>query len=211
MSFGVSGVSDRLDQALGFVMKQTGVSGHTPLVFASASNAGLTTPGRSHPASDTGRVICAYALDGLGNDNSGLNPPREQHAPNFGTLGHGVKVKWKTEESYASGTSYAAPVLAAITANYLDWLFHFEDRLGRGKQYLWRKDYIERAFKEFMSYKQRSDDNMMFVHPENMDGFKFGNYDVRENEDVAPEVSEADAETSAWIVAKLNRWLKDIT
>lgn len=211
MSFGVSGVSDRLDQALEFVMKQTGISGHTPLVFASASNAGLTMPGRSHPASDTGRVICAYALDGRGNDMSGLNPPLEDHAPNFGTLGHGVKVKWGKEESYASGTSYAAPVLAAITANYLDWLFHFEERLGSGKQYLWRKDYIERAFKEFMSYKKRPDDKMMFIHPDNWWGFRCENHDVKENEEVAPAVSKADADTTTRVLTRLNGWLDSIT
>lgn len=209
MSFGVSGTSVLLDEALDFVMRQTGISGHTPLVFASASNSGLARLGRSHPASDTARVICAYALDGLGNDNSGLNPPREQHAPNFGTLGHGVKVKWKAEESYASGTSYAAPVLAAITANYLDWLFHFREELGPNREYLWTKNYIERAFKEFMSCKQSSGDDMIFVHPENERGFHCGDDVVEENK-VDPALSQADAKTSAWILAQLNRWLNQI-
>ncbi|KAI9150885.1 hypothetical protein HJFPF1_10662 [Paramyrothecium foliicola] len=104
MSFGVEQLNMRLDEALSHVMNQLGNAGHTPLVFASASNSGLAKPSRSYPASDS-RVICAYALDGVGNNSSGLNPPLSENAFNFGTLGHGVEVKWGGVKGYASGTS----------------------------------------------------------------------------------------------------------
>ncbi|CAH0054820.1 unnamed protein product [Clonostachys solani] len=215
MSFGVKSVSDRIDKGLRIFEEAVGISGHTPLVFASASNSGLTTKSRSHPASDS-RVICAYALDGVGNDSSGLNPPLASDAPNFGTFGHGIKVKWKNEETYTSGTSYATPVLAAITASYLAWLTHYENqenKLNPKHEYLWRKSYVERVFKAFMNYKKTPEDKMMFIHPENEDGFSFGNHDVKGNAQQAldPEVIEDDAKTDARILMELNHWLDVIT
>ncbi|KAI0523944.1 hypothetical protein F5B22DRAFT_423458 [Xylaria bambusicola] len=94
------------------------------IIFASASNYGLNDP-RTYPARDD-RVICVHALDGLGGLDS-INPATEAKS-NYGTLGLGIKLNWQGKAECRSGTSYATPILAAISATLLDWLhYHSEN------------------------------------------------------------------------------------
>ncbi|KAI0436887.1 hypothetical protein F4803DRAFT_198484 [Xylaria telfairii] len=94
------------------------------IIFASASNYGLNES-RTYPARD-GRVICVHALDGLGGSDS-INPATDAKA-SYGTLGLGVKLSWQGKAACHSGTSYATPILAAISATLLDWLhYHSEN------------------------------------------------------------------------------------
>jgi hypothetical protein len=124
---------------------------------------------------------------------------------NFGTLGHGVDVKWNGQKGSASGTSYAAPILAAITANYLDWLIYYDAELDSKRGYLWEKDYIEKVLHDQMGVKKHG---MVFVHPETF--FYFGKYDVADNHALDKVVQEADKETDSYCLSKLNSWLKVI-
>ncbi|KAI1417923.1 subtilisin-like protein [Hypoxylon sp. FL1857] len=194
MSFGwdyhVQEVSEAIDDAL----KEKTERGHKPLLFASASNHGLRNPNRSFPAWDSSRIICAYALDGLGADTSTINPPTMDHCSNFGTLGHGVEVTWNNKIEYKSGTSYATPFLAALTANYLDWLDHHASTLGEKKYKLAReKSWIEQAFRDFMSVKKEPLSRMGFVAPWHF--FKFNAHNVPNSAAIPDEVKEMDKRT----------------
>jgi hypothetical protein len=207
MSFGVDGVSESLDKAITFALEQVGRSGHPPLIFASASNTGLAKKERSYPASDS-RVICAYALDGKGNDSSGLNPPAQSYGHNFGTLGHGIQVKWKTTSpTMASGTSYATPILAAIVANYLDWLIHYDARLRGKRKYLRTKKYVEEFLKAHMAVKKSDKSDFMFIHPERC--FSLGGYEVHGPQHL-DRMETADQRVDDRIVGDLNGWLDEI-
>jgi subtilisin family serine protease len=82
------------------------------IVFVAASNNGANTA-RSFPATlDT--VLCIHANDGKGNKGS-MNPEPEPNRDNLSTLGVAVPSVWENGV-YLSGTSYATPVAAAITA-----------------------------------------------------------------------------------------------
>jgi hypothetical protein len=134
------------------------------IIFASASNYGLNDP-RTYPARDE-RVICVHALDGLGGLDS-TNPPRTEAKANYGTLGRGIKLSWHGKVACHSGTSYATPILAAISANLLDWLhYHSENAQSTLSPaqyiYLSKTARIREIFERHMSEKQG---NLLYVAP----------------------------------------------
>ncbi|GAP88690.1 putative peptidase S8 subtilisin kexin sedolisin [Rosellinia necatrix] len=133
------------------------------IVFASASNYGLNDP-RTYPARDE-RVICVHALDGLGGLDS-INPATEAKA-NYGTLGLGVRLSWQGKAECRSGTSYATPILAAISATLLDWLhYHSENAQSTLSPaqytYLKKTARIREIFERHMSEKQG---DLLYVAP----------------------------------------------
>ncbi|RTE79519.1 hypothetical protein BHE90_005976 [Fusarium euwallaceae] len=116
MSFGCTYIDGDIGQGIDCAVK---VDGPRPLLFAAASNHGAIRD-RSYPASDR-NVICVHTLGGIGGE-SDMNPPRRKEEHNFATFGCGVSLSWKGVQEVKSGTSYATPILAAIAANWIDWL-----------------------------------------------------------------------------------------
>lgn len=178
MSFGSQNPSAGIHDAIKNSQKTTGATGHTPLLFAAASNHGLLKDA-SFPGTDA-NVICVFALDGRGFDVNTFNPPTIPEKVNFGTLGHGIKLSWKTldkqipgevrQESYPeelkSGSSYSTPILAATAANYLAWLDCHIEELGPNRHKLAReKEWVVKIFRDHMSRKQETHSDMHFVVP----------------------------------------------
>ncbi|KAF3007575.1 hypothetical protein E8E13_007302 [Curvularia kusanoi] len=84
-------------------------------VFAAAGNWGLNRP-RAFPARQKG-VFCIYASDGNGFRDS-IDPKNEGRS-SFTTLGVAIPSKWKKEDVYVTGTSYAVPIAVSIAATIL--------------------------------------------------------------------------------------------
>ncbi|CAH0058630.1 unnamed protein product [Clonostachys solani] len=170
MSFGTTTPSRMVEEAISTAQSRRTFQGHAPVFFASASNHGLRRPKRTFPGSDP-NVICGFALDGNGGDNSSLNPEYEEGKDHFGTLGVGISVMWehqegKEETRLTSGTSYATPVLAAIAANYMTWLDMNAGKLGEPLYMAAReKRGIETVFRDLMSRKKRKADEISFISP----------------------------------------------
>ncbi|KAL2208340.1 DDE-domain-containing protein [Sarocladium strictum] len=203
MSFGYDMTSTVIHNAIRETQKTAGATGHTPLLFAAASNHGLLK-GPSFPASDT-NVICVYALDGNGFDLQGLNPPTDPFNANLGTLGHAIELSWPEKVStavdesyvlkYKSGTSYATPILAATTANYLAWLDCHAAALGPNKlRHAREREWIVKVFRERMATKQQSRSDMMFVAPWTF--FKMQGCDLAETQEPGYNLIELDRATS---------------
>ncbi|KHN96553.1 intracellular serine protease [Metarhizium album ARSEF 1941] len=89
------------------------------LIFAAASNVGGNKP-RPWPAKEPG-VFCIYATDERGIPDLNLNPSLSSIGDNFATLGCGIESYWEGDYRLISGTSYAAPMAAAIAANILEF------------------------------------------------------------------------------------------
>lgn len=86
-------------------------------MFAAAGNWGLNRP-RAFPARQNG-VFCVYASDGNGyRDN--VDPKNEGNC-SFTTLGVAVPSKWRQEDIYVTGTSYATPIAGVIAASILEF------------------------------------------------------------------------------------------
>ena len=140
MSFGTQIHVKKIEQA---IIRAATKAGHPTVMFAAASNYGLNDP-RAFPARDE-RVICVHAFDGTGGLPN-INPPRPKGEASIGTLGCSVKLHFNGKSSYRSGTSYASPILAAITANLLDWLDHQAHRDGLAKGLGWTISASEYAY-----------------------------------------------------------------
>lgn len=174
MSFGwdrdVPAVRDAITEAL----KKKTRDGHTPLFFASASNDGYRRDSRSFPASENDKVIGVYVVDGHGADTSTLNPPAMSYCNNFATFGHGVPVTWKGKPLHESGTSYATPMLAAIVANYFDWLapgVNPTPEEKEGYKLARQKTRVEQVLRNKMS-QQCGETKLRFVAPWRLCGFR---------------------------------------
>ena len=211
MSFGRELTSSRICDAIDESQKSKGASGYTPLLFAAASNHGLLR-GPSFPACDA-NVICVYALDGEGYDAHRINPPTDPFKDNFGTLGHGIELRWhksnkgqKAEEpnlksssgepeaEFMSGTSYATPILAATVANYLTWLDCHVAALGPNvHKQARKKEWVIKILRERMMSKQESHSDMIFVAPWNF--FHMKKYDLDEKSSLET-VKEEDRNTN---------------
>ncbi|WYZ36240.1 hypothetical protein EsH8_XI_000123 [Colletotrichum jinshuiense] len=122
MSFGCNYYDGDIAKAVSLCLKPRDIP--PPLLFAAAGNYGLNNR-RAFPSSER-NVICVYALDGKGGPNT-INPPRHNE-PNFATLGCGIELNWGSSATHKSGTSYATPIMAAIVANYLDWLGFYKGK-----------------------------------------------------------------------------------
>lgn len=98
------------------------------LIFAAASNNGGKT-GRSFPAREP-TVIAVHATDAKGN-GSCFNPTPHDKEWNFATIGEAVESAWpmhlcdSNDKDYVrrmSGTSYATPIMAGISAFLLSYV-----------------------------------------------------------------------------------------
>jgi hypothetical protein len=200
MSFGLMAYSKTIDDAIEDAVGQRTAEGHRSLVFAAASNHGLSEKRRSYPGRDS-KVIGVYTLDGLGNSAGSLNPPLMGDRFNFGTLGAGIDIKWDDEDDFASGSSYSTPILAAITANYLDWLGHHKTTLGNAKYELLRKkDKIEQVLESSMSTKKEASTRMLFVAPWL---WLEHEYDLAEKDPLTQELKDVDAKTEHDAIVKI--------
>lgn len=153
MSFGFDAKNESIERALD---KATSAG---KLLFAAASNNGGIS-GRARPARHHG-VICIHASDGNGN-KGGMNPTPETNKHNFATLGVAVPSKWRKEEVWKTGTSFATPIAAGFAANILQ--FAQDECNGvteSNKEKLSEKSGMEAMF-QAMSHKR---DDYEFVHP----------------------------------------------
>lgn len=118
MSFGLQyGTRDReIDSAIQAAYKDN------ITMFAAAANSG-GNKNRAYPSDRGSGVICVHASDGLGNDG-GISPSPKVNADNFSTLGISIPSKWKGDDVFKSGTSYATPIAAALAANVLEFARH---------------------------------------------------------------------------------------
>jgi subtilisin family serine protease len=199
MSFGWGVNVSTVNSAIIAARGRKTAGGHAPLFFASASNRGYLASGRSFPASENENVIGVYAVDGVGTDNSTVNPPT-MGSHNFATFGHGVPVKWGGEDLHMSGTSYATPILAATVANYLDWL---GDSIATLKEEGYRtarqKSRVEQVLQLMSVAVQES--QMRFVAPGHF--FKFRGLDYPTPTKIPKDVSGDDAEFDSGRVTKI--------
>ncbi|TIC92604.1 Halolysin [Colletotrichum higginsianum] len=94
--------------------------GRRKLLFAAASNSGGNGR-RAYPAKEMG-VFAVHATDDEGHSQGDLNPPRDEARDNFSTLGRRIPSWWQGRDVYVTGTSFAAPVAAAVAANALEFV-----------------------------------------------------------------------------------------
>jgi hypothetical protein len=102
------------------------------LIFAAASNAGLNED-RPWPANRPG-VFCIHATDEDGIIDDRMNLEATDKYDNFATLGCGIRSYWDGKPVSIRGTSFAAPVAAAMAANILE--FMRRTRPGIGQDYM---------------------------------------------------------------------------
>ncbi|KAI0439844.1 hypothetical protein F4803DRAFT_553624 [Xylaria telfairii] len=134
MSFGCEFDDHQVENALDCALNS---QGKKAILLAAASNNGRNRK-RTFPARHEG-VIAIHSLDGMGNDEGGMNPSRHGYFENFGTLGLGIETSWDemppelgsspntpsntaTTNVYKSGSSYATPIAAGIIANSIEWM-----------------------------------------------------------------------------------------
>ncbi|KAL6900066.1 hypothetical protein GGI43DRAFT_406221 [Trichoderma evansii] len=114
MSFGL-GITQNVETDRAIVAaKRDGIT-----MFAAAANSGGNKP-RAYPSNRGSPVICVHASDGLGNDG-GISPDPLPDEPNFSTLGISIASKWKGDDVFKSGTSFATPIAAALAADVLEF------------------------------------------------------------------------------------------
>ncbi|SCO30847.1 related to thermostable alkaline protease precursor [Fusarium fujikuroi] len=89
------------------------------LIFAAASNSGGNRS-RPWPANHPG-VFCIHATDERAVTNLKMNPTPLYGDDNFATLGENIESYWNGEMRCISGTSFATPIAAAMTANILEF------------------------------------------------------------------------------------------
>ncbi|KAL7803904.1 hypothetical protein V8C43DRAFT_300047 [Trichoderma afarasin] len=91
------------------------------IIFAAASNSGSNKP-RAYPA-ESPYVICMHASDGKGKNSTSLNPRPEPESVNLMTLGTGIELLEKRndtyQKAYKSGTSFATAIASGLAANIL--------------------------------------------------------------------------------------------
>jgi len=170
MSFGMpvsdKGIADAIrDAKIRDATKKQKDAERGVVMFAAASNVGRSRR-RTFPATHS-RVIGVHAMTGNG-DSASLNPSAEGEHDRLGTLGVGIRLSWRNEASYKSGTSYATPIAAGIAANWIEWL-HWAARkegttLTRDERDRWRsEDGIRDIFTKVMSRRHGGD--LLFVAP----------------------------------------------
>lgn len=93
------------------------LSDRRKLIFAAASNSGGDGR-RAYPAWEFG-VFAIHATRAGGSSPENLNPPQDAAPDYFGTLGCNIPSRWNRKDVLITGTSFAAPIAAAIAANIL--------------------------------------------------------------------------------------------
>jgi hypothetical protein len=153
MSFGFEEENDAIDTAVDIAIEAG------KLIFAAASNNGGLS-GRARPARYDG-VICIHASDGKGN-KGGMNPTPMANRDNFATLGVAVPSRWKGENVWKTGTSFATPIAAGIAANVLE--FANNRCIGlkpRKRKLLHQKRGMQAIFRRMAEERDGYD----FIHP----------------------------------------------
>jgi hypothetical protein len=153
ISFGFEDKNLWIDEAIDYAI------GKGKLIIAAASNNGGLS-GRSRPARRE-CVICIHATDGKGNKGS-MNPSPLRNKDNFATLGVGVPSRWKGEECWKSGTSFAVPIAVGFAANILEFARYKCPNLNtRDLEMLHKKEGMQAIFR--MMAEERDDYD--FIHP----------------------------------------------
>jgi Subtilase family len=146
------------------------------IMFAAASNNGKNGR-RVFPARYDPWVICVHASDGKGHD-CGINPPTESGA-NFTTLGMGLELlerRWvsagRTRQAtykkvYKSGTSFATPIAAGVTATVLDLAARVSAIEDRTKKKLKRCEEMRKVLRLMSIPKHDFGDQYCFLAPWN--------------------------------------------
>ena len=154
MSFGFEEENDLIDIALDNATRAG------KLVIAAASNNGGRS-GRARPARRED-VICIHATDGYGN-KGGMNPSPQAQKDNFATLGVAVPLKWKDNNVYKSGTSFAVPIAVGFAADILEFAkYRCTNLKKRRLDILHQKAGMEAVFRE-MAKDIR--DGYSFIYP----------------------------------------------
>ncbi|RYP72076.1 hypothetical protein DL771_004407 [Monosporascus sp. 5C6A] len=153
MSFGFEDANELIDEAVDAAVDAG------KLIFAAASNNGGIS-GRARPARSED-VICVHASDGKGN-KGGMNPTPMDNRDNFSTLGVAVPSKWKGNDVWKSGTSFATPIAAGFAADILEFANHRCDNLKPGKRkLLYKKRGMQAIFRKIKENRDGYD----FIHP----------------------------------------------
>lgn len=122
MSLGLDEIEPAIEAALETALKPDKDKDNKQkerIVFAAAANGGAGKA-RAYPACKPG-VICVNASDGRGGDIQCLSPAAVVGEDNFVTLGIHIESRWKRKDVFKSGTSFAAPIAAALAANILEF------------------------------------------------------------------------------------------
>lgn len=122
MSLGLDELEPTIEAALNMALKPDKEKDNKQtekIVFAAAANGGAGKA-RAYPADKPG-VICVNASDGNGGSIRHLSPAAIAGEDNFVTLGVHVESRWKREDVFKSGTSFATPIAAALAANVLEF------------------------------------------------------------------------------------------
>ncbi|KAI3320650.1 peptidase S8/S53 domain-containing protein [Xylariaceae sp. AK1471] len=93
---------------------------NSKLIFAAASNTGQFG-GRTWPATAPG-VFAIHATNEYGTVDTDMSPEPHPHKDNFATYGCDIESYWKDHYRSISGTSFAAPIAAAIAANIVEFI-----------------------------------------------------------------------------------------
>ncbi|GJC98249.1 pfs domain-containing protein [Colletotrichum higginsianum] len=149
--------------------------GRRKLIFAAASNSGGNGR-RAYPAKEMG-VFAVHATDDEGHSQGDLNPPRDEARDNFSTLGRRIPSWWQGRDVYVTGTSFAAPVAAAVAANALEFVRR-SSLPHTDQQYFFGYSGMRRLFRHLSNRKGDYD----YIRP-----WKDGMFDVEQN---SPEVME---------------------
>jgi subtilisin family serine protease len=149
------------------------------LIFAAASNGGNNND-RAYPARDK-HVFCIHSTDAKGN-RSKFSPTAENFAYNFATIGEAVDSFWpkhlcKQDEDAVrvkSGTSFATPIAASITAFLLLYArVNLEaEQANRLKRHPAMEQLLHRVSGSSRAKKDRDDYQYMFLsrHPDTFFG-----------------------------------------
>lgn len=153
MSFGFEEEHELIDNALDDALKAG------KLVFAAASDHGGLS-GRARPARYEG-VICMHATDGKGNKGS-MNPTPLANMDNFATLGVAVPSRWKFQDVWKTGTSFATPIAAGLAADILEFAnYKCTSLKPRKRKILHQKRGMQAIFREMVERRDGYD----FIYP----------------------------------------------
>jgi len=153
MSFGFEDENDLIDAAL-----DNAIDAGKLIIAAASNNGGLS--GRARPARQEG-VICIHATDGKGN-KGGMNPSPMANRDNFATLGVAVPSKWKGNDVWKSGTSFAVPIAVGFAADVLEFAkYRCTNLKPRKLKILHRKQGMQAIFWKMAEERDGYD----FIHP----------------------------------------------
>jgi hypothetical protein len=108
--------------------------------------------------------MCIHATDGKGNKGK-MNPSPVPNADNFATLGVAITSRWKGNDVWISGTSFAVPIAVGFAANVLEFAKICCTNIKPQKaKALYRKRGMEAIFRRMAV----SRDDYDFVHPGRM-------------------------------------------